>query len=207
MIERKAVHLVQGGLGITAPAALSQAAVNENLLHHFDPSTYAKALEQVFIQQPGADQLGIKRGHVTKIVVIEIQLHAWVWLDAKREKAAAQAWTGSGSGRISRGTVGLQGMVDRQISFVGQRIFEEHEWPVDLPFQCAKRESRRPRIMEPVEAATLEVDEGDANTPVEVVVPGRGIGGRAGEDACGNALSHSPPEISAVNRVQAAGPW
>jgi hypothetical protein len=67
-------------------------------------------------------------------------------------------------------------MIDRQISFVGESVFQKHKWPVDLPLQGADAEAGRAGVVESVEVAALKVDESTANAPVGVVIPGCGVG-------------------------------
>ena len=65
---------------------MPQRAINENLFHHFDPRSGAETLEQILVQQPGADQLGIEGRHVTKVIVVEIDsTRGWGWMRKVRK--------------------------------------------------------------------------------------------------------------------------
>ena len=103
-------------------------------------------------------------------------------LDPKRKKAPAEPGAGSGNRWISGRAVGLQGVVDRQVSFVGEGIFQKHERPVDLPLQGTDAEACSAGVVEGVEVAALKVNESAADAPVQVVVPRGRIGSGTGED-------------------------
>ncbi len=94
--EGEAVHFVQRRGRIAGAAAAAQVGGHPDLFRDLDARPGAETLKQEFIQQPGTDQGGIKGWNIAKIIVVEIELDARVWLHANGEEAAPQAAPGDG---------------------------------------------------------------------------------------------------------------
>src|SRR5579872_6066259 len=92
--KRDSVHLIQRTGRVACPVAASYIGVNGNLLPHFNPSAHAEALEQILVQQSGANQSRVEGWNVPKIVVVEIEFQPRMWLNAHRKKIDAQTRTG-----------------------------------------------------------------------------------------------------------------
>ena len=204
--EGDAVHFVQRTLGVAGAAAAAEIRREPNLLPHLDAPARAESLEKIFVEQSGADQGRIKGRDVAKIVVVEIQLDSRMRIHAQGDEVAAQAGAGGRCGGVALGIVDLRRLVNRDVALVGKRIFEENEWPVDVPVHHADPRAAGAAVVEAVVLAAFEVDERAADHAVRAVVPRRGIGRGAAENSQRRALGESLAEISAVDGVEAGRP-
>src|ERR1035438_3661948 len=155
-IESHSERLVQRTLGIAGTIALPNVGVDPDVLHGFYPGSHAESLEEIFVEQPSAIQLGVKRRDVPEVSVVHVEFKPGMRLNADRKKITAQTWSGRGDNLIATRAVRLKRIVDRDIPLVGDRIFKEHKGPGDLPLQGVDSETGSAGVMQVVVARSEE---------------------------------------------------
>src|SRR5262245_36376009 len=160
--HRDSIQLIPRGLGIPAPAAASQCYVRPDITHDLHPRPAAETLEQRLSQQARSDQLRVESWNVAKVSMVEVEFQALHGLHPNREETAADAGAWGGDDRIPARTVGLQRVIDREVSLVEDSILEEHERPIDAPLQQVDSHAGSAGVANVVEGATLKIYEGAA---------------------------------------------
>src|SRR6202011_5135617 len=91
VIHCDTIKLVPGATCVSRPATLAEVRVESNVPNWFDTSSKAHTLKQVLVQKTGGDQSRTERGHIAKIVVVDVERNSLVRLNPESEKVPAEA--------------------------------------------------------------------------------------------------------------------
>jgi len=120
--KREAIHFIQRGLGVAGAVTAAEIRIRNDVLDNFNAYAPTESLKEIFVQQPSAHKLRVKRGNITEISVICAELDPRKGLQPHGEKTAADASAGRRRGGICAGLIALQGAEDRENPLIRDRI-------------------------------------------------------------------------------------
>src|ERR1700687_1026864 len=105
--EGDAIHLVQRRRCVAGAATAAQISIDGDFLDDLDADPAAESLKEIFVQQPGAGQLRIKRGNIAAIREIGAEFQPRNGLESNGYETSANSGARRQCRRIPAGPIDL----------------------------------------------------------------------------------------------------
>src|SRR5450755_3733320 len=178
----ESVHLIPGAFRVAGPDSLDDGGIETAAEWQVQVHAAADSLKEQLVEQSGAHQPRVEGGKAAEVVVVEVERDELYRLEAYGQKAARHTRT-AGGGLEGSGVrlVGLQAVIDAEVTLPGESVFEENELAFGTPTEARDAESGGAGVLESVPRSAVEVEKCTDLLPIGAVIPGGGVGGGAGK--------------------------